>query len=501
MILGEMLSAVGVECPTEYEKIEVNEVVTDTRRVSEGCMFVCIRGDHFDGHDHIKEASEAGASVIVVERARGECVGGAAIISVDDTRHVVSRLYNYRFGEPTKKLKIIGVTGTNGKTSTCLMLYNIFKGQGYICGFIGTVGCFCGESDTPLCKSDLTTPDPEELYRILGEMSDRGVEYVFMEVSSHALSYGKVAAIEFHTAVFTNLTRDHLDFHNDMEEYFSTKLSLFDRSRRGVVNISTEYGKRVAREALCPIFPWSFGDEGDLCAEISDRGSSAGTEYDFVCNLEGRERSRVFVPIAGEFSVMNSLEAMAVARLEGIAPYAAASALAKMGGVDGRMERLIPDVPSDIDVMIDYAHTPDALESLLKSAREFRREGQRITLVFGCGGRRDRGKRREMGRIASALADLVIVTSDNPRDEDPDSIISDILKGIDKEKPYAVIKDRKDAIKAAVEYARHGELVILAGKGHERYEIVADGKRPFDERQIALSSIRRRYEKSKNEQK
>ncbi|MBO5884133.1 MAG: UDP-N-acetylmuramoyl-L-alanyl-D-glutamate--2,6-diaminopimelate ligase [Clostridia bacterium] len=497
MLLGKLLGAADILCPKEYENIEVDNIVTDSRKATIGSVFVCLKGRSDDGHAHIDEAIKAGASVIVAERMRDECVGGAAIIYCDNTRHAISRLYNYRFGEPTKKMKMVGVTGTNGKTSVTEMLRWIFFKSGYKAGSIGTLGSFLGNERLSTHVSGMTTPEPEELYRTLSLMAEEGAEIVFMEVSSHSLVEGRVDAIEFDTAVFTNLTRDHLDFHKDIEEYFLAKLELFKKSRRGVVNVGAEFGKRVVSEAFCPIFTCSDGVEGDFLAENIKMNGSESAEYDMVCSIDGCERSRVFIPMAGKFAIINSLEALAVAKLFEVDTHKAILALSEFQGVSGRMERVVTDTDSDLDVFIDYAHTPDALEGTLRSAREFRRDGQKITLLFGCGGDRDRGKRKEMGRIASSLADLVIVTSDNPRSEDKMQIISDILKGIDKEKPYTVIADRETAIKTAIEFAREGEMVILAGKGHEKYEINSEGKHSFDEYIIALASMKRRYEKHK----
>ena len=497
MILRDLLAAADILCPEKYEEIEVDSIVTDSRKAREGCLFVCIKGRRDDGHDHIDEAIKAGASVIVAERVRDECVGGAAIIYCDNTRHAISRLYNFSFGEPTKKLKIVGVTGTNGKTTVTEMLRWIFMRSGHKVGSIGTLGSFLGDERLPSHTPGMTTPEPEELYRTLAQMAEGGAEAVFMEVSSHALAEGRVDAIEFDTAVFTNLTRDHLDFHKDLEEYFRTKLGLFGISARGIVNVGSEFGKRVVAEALCPIFTCGDGVEGDFLAENIKMVGGESVEYDMVCSVGCRERSRASVPMAGSFAIINSLEALAVAKLFGIDTHKAILALSSFPGVTGRMERVGADFESDLRVFIDYAHTPDALEGTLRNARSFRDEGQSITLVFGCGGDRDRGKRKEMGRIASALSDLVIVTSDNPRSEDRMEIISDILKGIDKDKPYAVIADRETAIITAIELAREGEMIILAGKGHEKYEIDSEGYHPFDEYSIALASMKRRYEKYK----
>ena len=331
----------------------------------------------------------------------------------------------------------------------------------------------------------MTTPEPEVLYSILAKMRDSRVQYVFMEVSSHALAQCRTDAIEFDCSVFTNLTQDHLDFHNDMESYYKAKEKLFWQSRRAVVNADDAAGRRLIRslEQSGGFCKSCSREQGDFCALFEKHASPCGIEY--LCkNAEGEYR--VSLPnFAGEFQVMNSLQAAAVASLYGIPAATIQEAFENMSGVCGRLERVVAHPEQKTEIYIDYAHTPDALERLLQSVRSLRREGSRILLLFGCGGDRDRGKRRRMGQIASRLADMVIITSDNSRSEEPSAIISDILKGIDKEKPYTVILDRAEAIERAIrEYSREGDVLILAGKGHERYEIDASGVRAFDEREI-----------------
>ena len=493
MRLLELFGRAGLECPSDAENIEITNIVTDSREVVKGSLFICLKGLSSDGHKYVDDAINAGAAVIVAERVRDVCVGGAAaIILLDNTRRVAALLYNAWYGNPTKKLKIIGVTGTNGKTSVTTLAYEIFTGFGLRAGLIGTVCRLSADGRSlshEFCKEKghMTTPDPEELYKALALMADDGVEYVFMEVSSHALALCKTDAIEFDLAVFTNLTQDHLDFHGSMEEYYLAKKKLFSMSRRALIWTDGEYGKRLALECDCPVMTVSAHD-GDFCALDVKRLADGGSEYTLKYP-EGT--SNVRISLVGRFFVENSLTSAAIALLYKIPKDVVIRSLGTSRGVRGRMER-VRYTDSDPLVVIDYAHTPDALEKLLLSVRELRDEKGRIILIFGCGGERDRDKRRRMAQIASRLSDEVIVSSDNSRGEDPKQIFSDILKGIDKEKTYAVIEDRQRAIEEAVASAKHDDIIVLAGKGHENYEINANGKMPFDEKKIVTAALNKR---------
>lgn len=497
MKLSELFGRAGLEFPPEAGDIEIKQIVTDSRRVTPGSLFLCIEGLHTDGHGYVDDAIKAGAAVIVAERVRDACVGGAAaFILLENTRKASALLYNALYGNPCEKLKIIGVTGTNGKTSVCTLLREVFEAAGYRCGLIGTVCCESADGtlltpnhENPL--ANMTTPDPEQLYAMLARMVADGVEYVFMEVTSHALALCKVDAICFDMAVFTNLTQDHLDFHGDMESYFEAKQKLFSLCRRGAVNGDDPYGARLLKNIRCPVVTCSTG-EGDYCALDVELRGVGGSAYR-MRTPGGIIPLRLAIP--GSFSVTNSLLAGAVALEYGIPAEVLTGVFAHTAGVCGRMERVRFCKENDPTVFIDYAHTPDALEKLLKSIRQFRGAESRILLVFGCGGDRDRSKRRQMAHVASRLADFVIVTSDNSRSEDPERIISDIMKGMDKEKAHTVIPDRRLAIRSAVLEARAGDLVILAGKGHERYEIDAKGRHPFDEREIVRDALRERARK------
>ena len=503
MKFEELLAKVDIECPAWLYGREVSAIVTDSAKAIKDCIFVCLRGSRCDGHDHIDDAVAAGAVVIVAEKVRGVSVGGAALTLVNNTRLCASLLYNAWYGSPSEDMKIIGVTGTNGKTSVTWMLKALFEAEGYSCALIGTLGIYCGEKalgSRELSVSNMTTPDPQILYSALAEMKREGVEYVFMEVSSHALTQCRTDAINFDCAVFTNLSEDHLDYHGDMESYYRAKEKLFFRSRRAVVNIDDAAGRRLVRtlrEGQNELVTCSR-TEGDFCAFLTSAikpCGSFGTEY--TLKIKTAQASiGVFLPnFSGEFQIMNSLEATAVAFTYGISAERISETFAKMQGVRGRMEAVRAHERQNFSIFIDYAHTPDALEKLLRSIRAQREDGSRIILVFGCGGNRDRYKRRVMGQIASRLADITVITSDNSRNEEPTEIIKDILKGIDKEKRYTVIEDRRSAIRRAIfEYTAAGDILVLAGKGHEAYEIDREGVHAFDERQIIREALAELFE-------
>ena len=496
MCFEDLLLPIGLECPKELLGVGVANVTTDSREVVENSIFICIKGKDYDGHVYISEAINAGARVIVAENVRNECVGGAALLYAENTRNVASLLYNLWYKDPVSKMKFIGVTGTNGKTSVSYMILQILESVGYKTGLIGTIECLSAGRRKIEIEGNMTTPAPQALYCALGEMSDDGVEYVVMEVSSHALAQCRTDPITFDVAIFTNLSEEHLDFHRDMEDYYKAKEKLFLQTKSAVINVDCSAGERLY-SFLCEqeVFKKSCSRfKGDFCA-LDEKSSTSGIEYVLVKNDDKSKAQAVKCSLCGDFQVMNSLQAIAAAELCGIDSSLSCAALEKISLISGRLERVSDcnSIQSDVNVFIDYAHTPDALERLLRSVRAMQPRGTRIILLFGCGGDRDRSKRKIMGSIASRLADLVVITSDNSRSEMPGDIIKDILKGIDKEKKFAVIESRREAIfEAIVNLARSNDTVILAGKGHESYEITADGKRPFDERAIVRCALMER---------
>ncbi len=491
MKLLELCAVLGQKCPDGRETLEIRSVEMDSRQVKEGSAFVCIRGLHTDGHTYIADAVAAGAVCIIAEvGANVRTSEEVTYLEVPDTRRALSVLCHAWYGYPSERLKLIGVTGTNGKTSVTHILRSVLEASLCRCGLIGTVGCESVgkhlDKETPFTLSNMTTPDPPTLYRMLAQMVEDGVEYVLMEVTSHALALGKLEPLSFEAAVFTNLTPEHLDFHGTMEAYAEAKTELFRKSRLSVINTDSPYGEQMRMSATGRVVTCGTRGSEDYVAENIENSDDGGSAYDLK---SGNASIHLHCPMPGRFHVMNSMQAAIVAHELGFGMRAIKSVLNTLTGVRGRMERLRLGPSADFTVLIDYAHTPDALENLLRTAAQIRKKDGRIVLLFGCGGDRDRGKRPVMGRIASLGADHVIVTSDNSRGERPENIIEEILVGIDREKPYTVIIDRKEAIRHAVIGARKNDVILLAGKGHEEYEIDCEGRKPFSEREIVLEAF------------
>ena len=491
MKLKFLCDACGLLCPSGAEAREVTRVVTDSRLACRGSIFVCIRGLHTDGHSCIGEAVAGGAEYILTERgASYEVKDGILYLECENTRAASAYLYDAWYGFPSKQLKMIGVTGTNGKTSVTHMLRAVLEACFCKCGLIGTVGCESMgrhlENQMQNRLANMTTPDPPELYRMLAEMVSDGVEYVLMEVTSHALALEKLAPITFEAAIFTNLTPEHLDFHGTMEHYAATKASLFTKSRLSVINADDPYAPLMIGASRGRVLTTSTVGEADYVAEITDDFSEPSTRYRLV---SANRNLRITCPIPGRFSVMNSMQAAVLALELGFSARSVKDALAGLVGIKGRMERIKLGPDADFSVWIDYAHTPDALENLLRTAKQFKRGNAKITVLFGCGGDRDRSKRPLMGRVATENADRVILTSDNSRSESPREIINEILMGIAAKDKVTVIEDRREAIRYAVHTASPREILLLAGKGHEEYEINQDGRRPFCERKIVLEAF------------
>ena len=495
MLLSRLINLAGILPDKDYPDVDISCVVCDSRRAVSGCMYICITGERSDGHAFIPDAIKRGAVCIVCSKEySGDIPDGVAVIRCSSTRLAMAKLYAAWYKNPQIFMKIIGVTGTNGKTSTSRMIYEILCRSGRRVGLIGTSGSlFCGapidiRSDNEL--ANMTTPDPEQLYRILNTMKSCGAEYVVMEVSSHSLAYSKVAPILYEVGVFTNLTPEHLDFHGDMESYYKAKARLFSQCRAAVINCDDPYGLRLANEYRGKCLTCTArGGEAAIGAE-QIRLDSHGIEYKLY---HPRLRTRISCAIPGEFTVMNSLEAVVAAYELGVSAGDIKGALMGISGIEGRMERVALDKSVNFSVYIDYAHTPDALENLLRTVRGFKSGRQRTVLLFGCGGDRDRSKRSQMGRIASSLADFVIITSDNARGENKSDIIKEILTGVDKESQFTVIEDRECAIEYAIKNARSGDIILLAGKGHEKYEIDGSTKRYFCERELVEKYVRRHH--------
>ncbi len=485
------------------ENIEITGICSVSSRVEPGNLFIAIEGLHTDAHKFIPDALRRGAAALVVSesaikdgRVRAEEYS-LPILVFDDTRRAASHIYSAWHGYPQRRLKLIGVTGTNGKTSVSRLIYEILNTADMPCGLIGTTGSRSHKRAIDIRPRDpranMTTPDPEELYAILSEMITDGCEYAVMEVTSHALSLSKVAPIVFELSVFTNLSEDHLDFHGDMDSYFLAKARLFDLSLRAVINYDDRYGRILADKIKIPISACSAeGREVDRAAEDVHILGERGIEY----KLTSRDlRLRVRSPLSGSFNVMNTMHAAVAAYMLGADAASIKEALAHFGGIGGRLERLKIRSSLDFSVFIDYAHTPDALENLLRTARSFAKSENRIVLLFGCGGDREKQKRAMMGKIAVGMADHTVITSDNSRSEEPSEIIRDILSGVGGcfGGTYTVIESRRDAIEYVIKNARRGDIILLAGKGHEEYEIDSLGVHPFSERAIVKEFVEKYY--------
>ena len=460
--------------------IEIRSLQLDSRRVGGGDMFVCLDGLARNGHDFAAAAVNQGAVALVV-RIPVEGVAATQVV-VDDTREAMARLAAAYFGHPSHRMTLVGVTGTNGKTTVTHLLHAICGAADKKTEVLGTLGSLSGGRYQP---TGFTTPEAPELQRLLADAADRGVEWVAMEVSSHALVQKRSFGTRFAATVFTNLTRDHLDYHGDMDAYFRAKALLFTDAGRGadgdtvaVINAEDPAGRALAAEVEGRMVTYGFGGGVDYRADRVRTGPE-GTFYRLVTP---RGRVEVELPLLGRFNVLNALAAQAAALELGLSLDVAARGVRQVGQVRGRMESVPGSQP--FLVLVDFAHTPDALTHALTDARKL--APGRLTLVFGCGGDRDRGKRVEMGRVASRLADRVVVTSDNPRGEDPEAIANEIERGVREGRTEARRElDRGRAIRRALEEARPGDLVIIAGKGHETTQIIGEDKRPFDDWETA----------------
>lgn len=474
MKLSQILE--GIKTLNTFEDTEVLDVTQDSRLVKEGSLFVCVKGAAFDGHTVAAEMLEKGAAAVVTQRD----LGLDRQIIVENSRASFSPICANFYGNPAKKLKLIGLTGTNGKTTTTFLIKQILENSGKKVGLIGTVqNMICDE----VYPAKYTTPDPYELQKLFAMMVKAGCEYCVMEVSSQALAQGRVNGLRFAVGAFTNLTQDHLDYHKTWENYFNSKRILFENSDIAVTNSDDEYGLKIVDGLKFDKLVTYAVDRNDATYVAKNVNfKSGGVEYEIVGDTIGR----CYCPIPGRFSVYNSLCAATVALSLGIGFTDVLSAISKSKGVKGRIEVVPCD--RDFTIIIDYAHSPDGLENIISSLKEI--ADGRVVTVFGCGGDRDKTKRPKMGKIAAELSDFCVVTSDNPRSENPSAIIDDILagmKGINT--PYKVVEQRRDAIEFAIKNAKPKDIILLAGKGHETYQILPTGTIHFDEREVVADIL------------
>jgi UDP-N-acetylmuramoyl-L-alanyl-D-glutamate--2,6-diaminopimelate ligase len=456
--------------------VEVAGLEYDSRKVDPGALFFCVVGEKVDGHEFGVRAVEDGAAALVVERELTELAVPQVV--VESSRAAMAPLAARFWGDPTARLRVIGVTGTNGKTTTAFLVREILQAADFRCGLLGTVKQVVGGVEKEV---ERTTPEAIELQRTFRQMLEGGDEACAMEVSSHALSLHRADAIHFEVALFTNLTQDHLDFHADMEEYFLAKRRLFEMAPgTRIVNVDDPYGRRLAGEFECVTFS-AEGAEADY--------SAREVEFDALGASFSLGTLRLRTALPGHFNVANALGAFAAAETLGIGGDIAAAGLARAGRVPGRFEPV--DEGQGFAILVDYAHTPDSLENVLRAAR--RLTGGKLIAVFGAGGDRDRDKRPKMGRAGAELSDLTVITSDNPRSEDPEAIVAEVAAGAEAAagaSELEVVVDRRAAIALALGRAQPGDTVVIAGKGHEQGQEFEGGRKiPFDDREVAREEL------------
>ncbi|WNC12826.1 UDP-N-acetylmuramoyl-L-alanyl-D-glutamate--2,6-diaminopimelate ligase [Brevibacillus brevis] len=486
MFLRDLLMPLLPVTITGDDSMEITGLTADSRQVQPGCLFVCLTGYTVDGHSFAAQAVQQGAVAVLSER---DLDVPATVVKVPDTRRAMAMLADRFYGSPTRELKLIGVTGTNGKTTTTHLIDKILRDRQRVTGLIGTIHMRIGDVTEDVKN---TTPDALDLQKSFRRMRDVNTEYAIIEVSSHALEMGRVRGCDVHTAVFTNLTQDHLDYHKTMENYRYAKSLLFsqlgnsydpDRLKTAVLNADDDASKLYATVTPARVITYGIDQEADVRAtdiEITSKGTSF-TAQTFAGSV------RMNLKLMGKFNVYNALAATAVALAENVPLEAIKNSLESVPGVNGRFEAV--DAGQPFAVLVDYSHTPDSLENALATVKEFAK--QRIFCIVGCGGDRDRTKRPIMARIATKYADHSVLTSDNPRSEDPQAIIDDMLAGLDEveQERYTAVVDRREAIHFAVSKAQPGDVILIAGKGHETYQIIKDQVLPFDDREVAREAI------------
>ena len=475
MTLSEILKNIDVKDIIGNPHADIGSLHLDSRKVEQGGLFFAVKGTAADGHNYIPKAIGQGACAVVCQTLPAEQVEGVTYVTVENTEQIVGQMATNFYGDPTSKLILVGVTGTNGKTTIATVLYNMFRSMGYKAGLLSTV---CNYIDGEAVPTEHTTPDPVTLNALLAQMVDAGCSYAFMEVSSHAVAQNRIGGLRFKGGIFTNLTRDHLDYHKTFENYRDAKKGFFDRldsDAFAVINKDDKNGMVMVQNTKATVKTYSVGNMADFMAKIIE------------CHFEGMyleiNGQEVGVQFIGKFNVSNLLAVYATAVMLGIDAHEALTAMSTMRPVNGRFEAL--NSPTGFTAIVDYAHTPDALENVLNAIHGVLEGKGRVITVCGAGGNRDKGKRPIMAREAVRQSDTVIITSDNPRFEEPQDIINDMLAGLDEKqlKKVIAITDRREAIKTACRMAQKGDVVLVAGKGHEDYQEVKGVKHHFDDKE------------------
>ncbi len=491
MKLNQLLERLDYQVVQGSDSIEITTLINDSRKVEAGSVFVCISGAVSDGHQYIPDVAAKGAAAVVVERDV-EVPVNVTVIRVEDTRYALALMSAAYFGYPAEKLKVIGITGTKGKTTTTYMIKSILDSVGYKVGLIGTIEAIIGDKKIPAAN---TTPESYTIQQYFAQMVEEGCDCVVMEVSSQGLMLNRTAGIPFEIGIFTNLGHDHIgpNEHKDFDDYKRCKGLLFKQCKVGIANVDDPYFRDVFQGATCRTETFGFSEEADLRAEnvqLISRPGYLGVAY----HVSGVMDFDVEIDIPGTFSVYNSLTAISVCRHFNVPVEKIKEALRK-AKVKGRIEMI--KVSDDFTLMIDYAHNAMSLESLLTTLKEY--HPKRLVCLFGCGGNRSKDRRYEMGEVSGRLADLTIITSDNPRFEEPQAIIDDIKTGIGRtDGKYVEICDRKEAIRYAIEHGQPGDVIVLAGKGHEDYQEIRGVKHPMDER-VLIAEVLKELEQEKKQ--
>lgn len=481
MILKSLLKGLDYEVIKGNEESKVQNIRYDNRKIEQGDAFVCVKGFKVDGHSFIGDAIKKGAKTLIVQEDVS-VQEDITIIKVRDTRKALAIMSSNYFGNPKDKLKIIGITGTNGKTTSAFIIKSILEKAGFMTGLIGTIANYIGNKKVDAVR---TTPESYELHELFKNMVDAGVEYCVMEVSSHSLELDRVYGVQFEEGIFTNLTRDHLDFHKTFENYYNAKFKLFERSNHSIINLDDPYGANIVKDieergVKTKVSTFSIEKESDFKA-FEIKSHSNGSE--FKVNLEKVEEFSINIP--GEYNIYNSLGCIICAYNLNIPMNKIKEGLSDVV-IPGRCELVAKEKNLPYSIIIDYAHTPDGLENILSTVKAFTRN--RMISVFGCGGDRDKVKRPQMGKIGCELSDIAIITSDNPRSEEPMDIINDIVKPLNYDN-FVIEVNRKEAIRKAMNMALEGDVIVIAGKGHETYQILKDETIHFDEREVVYDIL------------
>lgn len=480
MLLEELLKATEAISAEGGARIEIDRLEFDSRKVVPGTLFFATRGTQADGHAFIGQAVDNGAAAVICEEMPTARKQGVTYVRVPDSTVALGQFASAFYGHPSRRLHLVGVTGTNGKTTTATLLYRLFRRMGYRAGLISTV-TYCLDDEQR--ESTHTTPDSVRLNAMMSEMADRGCEYCFMEVSSHSLVQHRTAGLRFAGAVFTNITHDHLDYHGTFAEYIRAKKLLFDGLPAGafaLTNADDRNGQVMVQNTRAKVKTYGLQSFADFRCRIVEMLFDG-----MMLNLDGSE---VWVKFLGRFNAYNLTAVYGTAVLLGANPQEVLRILSELTSVSGRFEYIRS--AEGITAIVDYAHTPDALQNVIRTVNEIRGDSQKLYVVVGCGGNRDRTKRPEMARIATRDSDMAILTSDNPRLEDPEAILDEMKAGLDPDARYLSITDRREAIKTAVALARSGDIVLVAGKGHETYQDAGGVKHHFDDREELRRALR-----------